>query len=1311
MNHSEVQPELAPELFSGGGAMGESVRSKDWTQTPFGAREHWPQSLKTATALMLESSFAMVVAWGPEFRFLYNDRYRPIIGNKHPFALGAAAKDIFPEVWDLIEPLFMRTRRGEAVAIDDLLIPLHRHGYLENCYFTIAYSPIRDETGGVGGMLAVVAETTTRVEGERRLTTLRELARRAVDAATPTEACRNASAIFRDNATDVPFALMYLLDRNGAIAELVSAAGIEIGQPAAPPSINCEGDSETEAWPLSAVLKTGKPLLVQNVIDRFGPLPSGPFPESVPTALVQPLTRPGRARPYGFLVVGVSARRTLNERYRDFFELAAEHITTAIANAWVREEERRRAEALAEIDRAKTAFFSNVSHEFRTPLTLMLGPLEQARVDRNYADEAIELAHRNSRRLLKLVNSLLDFSRLEAGRMDASFEPVDLSAYTADLASCFRSAIEAAGLQLVVDCPPLREAVHVDREMWEKIVFNLLSNALKFTFKGRIEVRLGEATRESKDRQTPEHSAPAVCLTVSDTGTGIAAGELPRIFERFHRVRNARARSHEGTGIGLALVQELVRLHGGNVSVTSIEGRGTAFSVMVPLGTTHLQHDRIAAKRTLPSTRAGAEPFVQEALRWLAPADDAIAARIEQPQGQNPSGSITTASAAKQLRESVLFGAGKNPRILIADDNADMREYLSRLLQKAGYEVAAVANGLAALDFARRQHPSLVISDVMMPGLDGFSLVRELRQTPDTRMTSIILVSARAGEEARVEGALIGADDYLTKPFSARELLARVEMHLNLARLRQQAADASDIERRKLYELLLLAPAAICVLRGPEHVFELANPAYIRLARRNHASEVVGRTVREALPEIGGQGFFEMLDRVYATGEPFVGREMKVTLQRSDGFETEDAYVDFVYLPTRDFEGHIDGIFVHAVDISEQVGARKVAEELAGRLEHERDRVRANEEYLRAIVDNTPECVKLVARDGTLLDMNPAGLAMIEARSAADAVGKCVYDLIAPADRERFRIFNERVCSGERGALEFDVVGLSGSVRIMETHAVPLRNRDGFMVQLAVTRDITDVVSARQTLAERRAELERLVGERTASLRAAIEQMEEFSYSVSHDLRSPVRAMRGYAEAMLADYGPQLDDEGRELLARIQRNGLRMDRLIQDLLTYTRVGRRDVPFETVSVERLIREVIQHYPEMKPDRANIEIVGPLPEVHAHEPSLTQVVSNLLDNAVKFVPPERRPRVRVWAERRADTTRIWFEDNGIGIQPELQGRLFGMFERVHPEQNFEGTGIGLAIVRKAVERMNGRVGVVSDGRSGSRFWIELPVAQRE
>ena len=336
------------------------MREMDWSQTPLGPAETWPRSLKTSISIMLASRFAMVIAWGPQFRFFYNDRYRPVLGStKHPGALGTPAAETFPEAWPFIGPLFESTRRGESVALDDMLIPLDRNGYLENCYFTLSYSPIRDESGGVGGMLAVVAETTARLEGERRLNTLRELARQSAEVKTIEQACESAIETLEENRIDVPFALLYLVDTDGTSARLVSSTGLPPDSPAFIPRIDLS--RHTTAWPIAEVADSFQVCVLDDLPRRFGALPGGPYPEATHTAVIVPLARPRQPRPDAVLVFGVSPRRALDDSYRGFYDLVADHILTAIRNAVAFQEEHRRAEALAELDRAKTAFFSNVS--------------------------------------------------------------------------------------------------------------------------------------------------------------------------------------------------------------------------------------------------------------------------------------------------------------------------------------------------------------------------------------------------------------------------------------------------------------------------------------------------------------------------------------------------------------------------------------------------------------------------------------------------------------------------------------------------------------------------------------------------------------------------------------------------------------------------------------------------------------------------------------------------------------------------------------------------------------------------------------
>ncbi|HET9039953.1 MAG TPA: HAMP domain-containing sensor histidine kinase, partial [Gemmatimonadales bacterium] len=557
----------ASELFAAGGELGALMARHDWAATSLGPVESWPRALVTAVRIVLTSRQPMFVWWGDELINLYNDAYRAILGGKHPWALGQPASAVWREIWDQVLPRASSAMsQNEGTYDEALLLIMERHGYREETYYTFSYSPVPNDEGGTGGIFCANTDDTERIRSERQIVLLRELAARTADARSVTDACARSAEALATNARDLPFALLYLVDSERRTLELVGQAGIEAGCPAAPASVPLGAGSP---WPFDEALASGA--LVEVAGTRLpAELPAGAWSEPPSRVVLVPIAGSGETGRTVVLVAGLNPYRLLDGGYRGFLSLIGGQIGAAIANAHAYEQERRRAESLAELDRAKTAFFSNVSHEFRTPLTLMLGPLQDLVEAHDLPPDTrdqIAVTRRNALRLLKLVNSLLDFSRLEAGRVEAQYEPLDLAALTTDLASIFRSAIERAGLRLVVDCPALPAPVYVDRDMWEKIVLNLLSNALKFTFEGEIRVAL-----------RPE-AGGRVRLTVSDTGTGIPADALPHVFERFRRVQNARARTFEGTGIGLALVHELVKLHGGQISLSSEVGRGTTFDI------------------------------------------------------------------------------------------------------------------------------------------------------------------------------------------------------------------------------------------------------------------------------------------------------------------------------------------------------------------------------------------------------------------------------------------------------------------------------------------------------------------------------------------------------------------------------------------------------------------------------------------------------------------------------------------------------------------------------------------------------------
>jgi signal transduction histidine kinase/response regulator RpfG family c-di-GMP phosphodiesterase len=411
-------------------------------------------------------------------------------------------------------------------------------------------------------------------------------------------------------------------------------------------------------------------------------------------------------------------------------------------------------------------------------------------------------------------------------------------------------------------------------------------------------------------------------LTVRDTGTGIPEHELPNVFARFHRIQGARSRTHEGSGIGLALVHELVRLHGGTIEVASQLDVGTTFTVRLPYGSSHLPAEHVHTNRSLTPSSGGADPFVQEALRWL-------------PNQHDPRESVLPEPAASPALAPAL-GATSDARIVLADDNSDMREYVARLLGQY-WTVETVANGEQALEAVRRNPPELLLTDVMMPELDGFGLLRMLREDESTRTLPVILLSARAGEESRIEGLSAGADDYMVKPFAARELIARVGAHLALGRARTETRAAHT----RLRALFAQAPVAVSVVRGPALTFELTNVRYERMVGR---TGLVGKTMRAAFPELPVDApLFTMLDEVRLTGAAFTANEYHVALDRSASGKVEDVYFFLTAQPVREPDGTIGSIMTVAVDVTQQVMMRREIEALS----REREVLLTNEKQAR----------------------------------------------------------------------------------------------------------------------------------------------------------------------------------------------------------------------------------------------------------------------------------------------------------------------------------------------------------------------------
>ena len=779
--------------FVGNSHMDELLRRIDWAATSVGTPDKWPGTWRAALRMCLDSFVPMVVLLGKEHVMVYNDACVPVVGLRHPGCLGRPAATEWPEIWSsIIEPMVMHVATtGEPAGSDDLYLPLERNGYPEETHMAFAVSAIREDDGAPTALLVTLRETTERVLIARLVECLDALSTRCFPAETPDEACKIASEVTNRYLRDMPFALMYLVDRDGKHAHLAAHSGLtSLPEDVAPAEVALDGEIGRTMWDIASVVATQAAAETAGVRDRVLPFLRDPsfapqIVHSVP--LLDPSGGTG-----GVLVMGTNPMRPALEG-RKLASAVAARLTTAVANAKVKQQTRERAEALAALDRAKTLFLSDVSHEFRTPLTLLMSPLDDVLSRRSLGDserELLQTSRRAASRLLKLVQSMLDFSRVEAGRMQAAFEAVDLSADTVDLVSLFRSTFERAKLRLEVECPPLPESVYVDRDMWEKIVLNLVSNAFKFTLNGAVKVSL-----KAEDEW--------IALTVRDTGCGIAEHDLPRVFERFHRGQTTQARTAEGSGIGLSLVNELVKLHGGYIEVSSAVNHGTTVCVRVRRGTKHLPEDRVVVPRRA-GPRELAAPYIEEVSGWVEDADEPT--RIPKPRTKGASSKRATPAASESAE-----------RVLVVDDNADMRRYLRRILEEQ-WRVDTATDGMAALEKIRKSRPDLVIADLMMPGLDGLSLLGALRDDSRCADVPVMVLSARANEDASIDALNAGADDYLPKPFKARELAARVAVQLARGRLRRAERAAREVAEQTSFmkdELVLMLSNA---LRNPLNV-------------------------------------------------------------------------------------------------------------------------------------------------------------------------------------------------------------------------------------------------------------------------------------------------------------------------------------------------------------------------------------------------------------------------------------------------------------------------------------------------------------
>jgi PAS domain S-box-containing protein len=1338
---SRAAVETASSFLAGGGEMGALMRAHDWAATSLGPPAAWPQSLQTAIRIMLTSRQPIWIGWGEELVFFYNDPYKSIIGGKHPHALGQPTVVVWHEIWKDIEPL-LQTAMGGGVGtyVEEKLLLMQRNGYPEETYYTFSYSPIPSDDGGAGGIICANSDDTRRVMGERQLSLLREMAAGTANARTWQEACDFSARALQLNPRDLPFAMLYVADANSDTLTLAGSSGIAAGHAAAPAAMRLDA---SEPWPVGEVLRGLQLRLVDGLEERLGGgVPRGEWEMAPRQAAILPIPLAADTGRTGVLIVGLNPYRLFDKEYGGFLTLMAGQIGAAVGYADAYEQQRRRAEALAEIDGAKTAFFSNISHEFRTPLTLMLGPLEEllSRPTGNSADRhLVDLTYRNGLRLLKLVNSLLDFSRIEAGRMHTEHQPTDLAALTAELASLFRSAMEKAGLRLVVNCPPLSQPVHVDRDMWEKIVLNLLSNAFKFTFEGEVEI----AVRANS-------GGKGVDVVVRDTGVGIAADELPLIFDRFHRVKGSAGRSIEGSGIGLALVQELVKLQGGAISAASRPGVGTTMTVTLPFGTAHLPTHGANVPNEGDATPAGsslrARTYVDAALRWLP--DDG--------------GAANDAPLLHTVLDGRAPAAGSDGgRVLVVDDNADLRDYMRRILAAAGYQVDCAADGNEALRAIAAARPGLVLSDVMMPGLDGYGLLAALRGDPALREIPVLLLSARAGEEARVEGLDAGADDYLTKPFSARELLARVAGNLQLARVRQETARQLSEEARTL-EILNRVGTAVAAELDIDRAVQAVTDAATELTgaafgaffynvldqrgesymlytlsgvpRAAFAQFPMPRNTAVFGPTFGGEGIVRCDD---ITRDPRYGHNTPHHGMPKGHLPVKSYLASPVKSRTGEvlgglFFGHPDaGVFT---DRAERLLAA-IAAQAAVAIDNAR--------LYRAAQFEIAERAKT---QEALSQLNETlELRVTEAVADRDRLWELSEDLLVVADFEgrllRISPSWTRVLGYARDALlsryyldlvhPDDTAAISQGVRSLRqggrsiTFENRLRTQDGRWRWIAWTLSTDEARRAihgvgRDVTADKEAAEALKQADEALRLAQKMEAVGKLTGGVAHDFNNLLQVVGGNLQLLARDVvgHEKAEQRVRNALAGVARGA----KLASQLLAFGR--RQPLAPKVVNLGRFVRGLDDMLRRALGDGIEIETVisGGLWNTLVDPFQVENALLNLAINARDAMLGHGKLTIEAgnaslddgYAGRHADVTAgqyvmVAVTDTGAGMTPQILEHVFEPFFTTKPEG--QGTGLGLSMVYGFVKQSNGHIKIYSEPGQGTTVRIYLPRERQE
>lgn len=972
-----------------------------------------------------------------------------------------------------------------------------------------------------------------------------------------------------------------------------------------------------------------------------------------------------------------------------------------------------------ELDQTKTQFFANVSHELRTPLALILGPTERLLAIDFLPEESrrsLEMIDRNARILLNQVNDLLELSKLEVGRVRMHYSDVDLAHLVRLTTAHFETLATDRQITYEVETPPVLP-VQVDSEKLQRVLLNLLSNAFKFTPRGGrircvLEGNTSIAATEFDTAAAPSVSATdnQVTFAIHDSGPGVPTELQEVIFNRFYTKQGGKTSRFGSTGLGLAIVKELVELHGGQVGVTNATTGGACFKVELPV--------KAPAGVEVPTT----------------PVND--------PEGLDIGSVLSEIESSNSLTFvqpalPVAAQSDSQPLVLVVEDNPDMNWFITQTLL-AEYRIASAQDGQEGLELAIALQPDLILSDVMMPRMDGEQLVHQLRNHPELSEIPVILLTAKTDTNLEVTLLRQGAQDYLTKPFSAQELCARVGNLVTMQRTRQVlrkelASQGQDVVTlaKELAQQKQELQTTLDALRVSESRFRQildSNMIGIGFWEREgaitEANDALLQLIGYAREDLTS-GLINWQDLTPPEYQA-LDQQALVEIERIGScapFEKEYVRKDGTQVPVliggAAFEGCRDRGVFFVLDQTQ----RKQAETA---LRESEDRFR------RAIVD-APIPVIIHAEDGAIVSlsntwMELTGYSQAELPTVSAWTERAYGVRQAPIEAGIQSLYE---LEGRLEEGEFVITTASGEQRTWDFSSAPLGQLpDGRRLVISMARDVTD-----------RKQLEAALRQKAEELAQVNRMKDEFLATLSHELRTPLNSILGWAKLLQTR---QFDPETiSRALETIERNARLQSQLVEDLLEISRIIQGKLRLQTrplnlipvidaaLDAVRLTAEAKAIHLEFNSDHAATNAQW---QLLADPDRIQQVVWNLLSNAIKFTPEGGRVDVRVQrvnlensqpshstiycsgglSSNASEWVQIIVSDTGIGIHPDLLPHVFDRFRQGDSSttRSYSGLGLGLAIVRHLTEQHGGTVWAESRGEDqGSTFVVQLPLIQSE